>query len=254
MVSTMATSEYPYWSAVSFLFPIVLLLLVRKVVRANSYYHVINECLCTVLWLLWCFEIHAVTIHSNYTVHLLVLFVALVLQSIVYQEAVVNPAVLIVKSLQSNWPLKRTLSLLAAQLLAIPITMVTIVVVWKVLSIISHPHEHMSIFIPQDFLNVNAFEGFCIEALATFILSLSSLLVSKGVLLHVVSSINYLSMEYVFGSFSGAFCNPLSATIFCIFYQKHALVEICIVYWCGSITGALMAWKLFFDKPTLTTT
>lgn len=244
--------DYPYCSSIGFIVPVVLVLLIRRLFpeRDSLYYIIVNECGCSVLWLLWCFELKTICAHSNYSVGFIVQLTLLTLQSTIYQGAVCNPAVLLARSLHNKWGLHKTLLLFAAQLMSLPISILFVIGEWKVLSFVSRSHEYMSAdFVPKDFISVTPFEGFVIEGMGTFILSLPSLVISNGVLLDVASAVTYSLVEFVFGSLSGAFCNPLSATVFCLFYWKQSWLELLLIYWAGSVAGALMSWKLFLDKP-----
>uniref|UniRef100_A0A1X7VNT9 Aquaporin n=1 Tax=Amphimedon queenslandica TaxID=400682 RepID=A0A1X7VNT9_AMPQE len=241
---------YPYWSVLCFSLPLVLVALLRKSLRPKlkEQYCLADEFVCSLLWLLWSFEISLVSLHTHSSVHYILLFIALLSQRSIYQEATVNTSALIVKSVSFGWSLSRTLLLLLAQLMALPVAMAMILFLHKVLAPFSSPHSE-GVSVSGDVLQVEIIQGFIIEAIGTLLLSVPPALVkSRGLIFDFVSASNYTLIEYFFGPFTGAFCNPLSATCFCLFFNKQSLFELLTVYWAGSVTGALIGWRLFYNR------
>ena len=245
-------AAYPFLSVLCFSLPLILVALLRRSLKPKlkGGYYLADEFICSLLWLLWSFEISLVSLHSHSSVHYLLLFIALLCQRSIYQEATVNTSALIVKSITCGWSFSRTLLLLSAQLASLPVAMAMILFLHSVLAPFSLPHKE-GVTISGDILRVGIIEGFIIESIGTLLLSVPAALVkSRGLILDVASASNYTLIEYLFGPFTGAFCNPLSATCFCLFFNKQSLFELLIVYWVGSITGALIGWIIFNNRNT----
>ena len=238
---------YPYWSIISFSFPLILIAILRRHLKPKlrDRFYLAEEFLCSLLWLLWSFEM---TVVSNYThsyMYHLLLFLALLFQRSIYQEATVNTAALVVKWVHCGWSLKKTFLLLSVQLATIPVAMATILYLHRALSFLSLPHE-MGVAVSSDALKVGIAGGFLVEGLGMFLLSLPPIFItSRGFFLDVVSASSFTLIGYVLGPLTGAFCNPLSATCYCLIFNKQNVIEVGVVYWAGTIAGALLAWRLF---------
>lgn len=239
-----------YFSAIlsilSFLLPVILIILTRRLLsKSYTYYNMINESICTGLWLLWSFEIHAVTIYTNQIVHSLVLFTALNILPYTLDGAFANPCSAVLKYFQKKLTQRNLQLMLVSQLVAIPISIVTIKIIWNMLSIFSLPHK--DVYKEGDYLTVSMLGGFLCEAIAIFIGMIPSILVSNKTALNVANALTMVILELIFGNLSGSFCNPLPITTFSIFYSRQSWIELIIVYWCGNITGTILAWKLLME-------
>ena len=237
----------PLWSTVLFIVPVVLVFLFRRVWRkTDSYYSILNECICTLLWLVWCFEIHAVTLYSNPVIHSLTLFLALLAQPLIYGGALTNPCVVIINYLRNKITGQQALSLFIAELIAVPLSMGTVVLTWNALSELSPAHYDASLR-AHDFLQVNFILGMLSEAAVTFIAYIPQVYVKHGPLQNVICATTFIGLELLFGAFSGAFFNPLPITTFSIYYGKHTWAELLVAYWGGSMLGGILVWRTLYS-------
>ena len=237
----------PLWSTVLLFIPVVLVFLFRRVWRkTDTYYSIFNECTCTLLWLVWCFEIHAVTLYSNYLIHSLTLFLALLAQPLIYGGALTNPCVVIINYLRNKITRQQAIGLFVAELIAVPLSMGTVVLTWNALSELSPAHYDASLR-AHDFLKVHIILGVLSEAVVTFIAYIPQVYVKPGPLQNVICAMTFIGLEFLFGGFSGAFFNPLPITTFSIYYGKHTWAELLVVYWGGCMLGGILVWKILYS-------
>ena len=232
----------------SLLVPYVVLLFFRYAVpKRSGYYSYINEFLCTALWLCWCFELKAMNhyIESGLAVNA-VAFAILTVQPMVYEEAFGNPCVVMVEYLKGLVPIAVAVRFLLLQLLAVPITIVTVYTAWFALSPLSLSHYHMLYEIQPNYLFSSKLVGALCEALVTFIAFVPVRFISPGFHLNVINSTYFVIIGQVIGPFTGAFFNPLPITAFSLFYYKQTWAELALVYWCGSAMGGILAFLALY--------
>ena len=179
--------------------------------------------------------------YTNALLHSALLFIALNISPHIFRGASVNPGVVVMKFLQQRLSLQSLFQLILTQLLAIP---AVITIVWCTLSIVSLPQDR---YTESNYLHVSTFEGFICEAVCSIVMFVPMAMLPQGLVTNFISASVIILLELVFGSMSGAFCNPLIITTWALFYNKHTWIEIIIAYWCGNFTGTLLSWTLMFN-------
>ena len=243
------------WFALPLVAPYALILVFRALSSQSNIYHkYINEGLCTILWLSWCFELQVINRHiSSFAVVQGITFILLWVQPRVFSGAFGNPCFLMVEYLRGNVKQKTALFLFIIQLVCVPVSMVMVYFFWWALSPFSDTHEDMFHYERGDFLFSSIPIGILCEGTVAFLAFVPPYFFKPGEVLYTVNALFYMSMGLLIGPFTGSFSNPLPITAFSFFFSKQTWMELMLVYWTGAVAGSSLGYTVLYKNQVKTT-
>ncbi len=234
-----------------FLLPYILLESFRYVLSKETvYYRLGNELLCTVLWLVWCFQLQVLNDHIVFSdiPETIITFILLVVQVPIYNGAYGNPCVLMVDYCKGHIKRDTAISYFLIQLLAVPVSIGMVYYMWIIVSPLSNSHYFMLQNGRPSFLFSPKHIGILCEALITFIAFMPERFMAAGITRNLISALYHISIARIIGPFTGAFFNPLPITAFALFFFNQTWAELAIVYWSGSALGGITAYYFLFKQ------
>ena len=223
----------------------------RYIVSKNtSYYWLGDELLCTVLWLMWVFQLLVLNDHIVFSdiPETIVLFFLLVIQIPIYDGAYGNPCVLMLAYLKGNVKRTTAVGCLIAQMLAVPISIAIVHYMWITVSPLSDSHRLMLQNGRPSFLFSSKHIGILCEALVTFFAFVPERFMAAGTSRNLVNAAYFTIIGRIIGPFTGAFFNPLPITALSLLFYNQTWMELAIVYWGGSALGGIMAYLILFNQ------
>ena len=240
-------SAIPPWSLVSHLLVAGAILGLKRAVRRSRHFSLLNEFLCTTLWVSWTLECYVIGFASSSLHSLFVLFVRLLVGPLLFDGAHVSPCTSIFTAVKARSG-KRLLPLLSMQLVAMVTALFYSFLAWRFLSQwLSEIHQHFLEVRPNHFLRVPAWIGFGLELAMTFVSFLPHLVFQAGYTCTFVSAVVCCALVFLLEGTTGAFMNPVVAASTSLVWHPYGprdLLLHVLVYWLGPFTGAVLAGKL----------
>ena len=241
--------KVPFWSISVQVAMGTLVFLCRRLVsqRETTSFTLVNEFLCSFLWVVWTLEAAVISFASSDTLALINLFVRLVLIFYTFQGACANPSVALYKQLLTGFSPRRMLLYVAIELAAMVLALLYVSTVWSLLGqTVSKDHREFLLEDCTYILQVSPLNGFLIELVITFAMFLPLMFMSQSFIAVIGSCLFTLLLVILFQAPTGAFMNPLTALAFTLNWhtQRLNMTECFIhilVYWCGPYTGSFLA-------------
>ena len=144
---------------------------------------------------------------------------------------------------------RRAAELLLCELAAVPLSVGYTLAIWYTLGQVSSSHTNAHTIGVQNFLQVPIVQGALIEALGVFVMLSPIKLVNSELEQTVLGSTVLTIMSIATDNLTGGFYNAMPVLSLALMYKKMDMwFELLVVYFGGSILGAVVAWKTYLES------
>ena len=239
----------PAWCLAPIIVSIGLVLVSRRYWRNSRSAQLVNEFVCSLMWLSWMMELVVIGRYGNYITRLVACFLMLLAQPFLYNGACANPVAVFIGYLERRFSSRRAAELLLCELAAVPLSVGYTLAIWYTLGQVSSSHTNAHTIGVQNFLQVPIVQGALIEALGVFVMLSPIKLVNSELEQTVLGSTVLTIMSIATDNLTGGFYNAMPALSLALMYKKMDMwFELLVVYFGGSILGAVVAWKTYLES------
>lgn len=237
----------PLWGVITISIVFVLMLLIQPHLKKSPNFTILNELLCSFVWLVWDLELRAFAYFSK-TALLTVFFVRQLFSPYFFEGALGNTSEAFFYCYGKRKNVLQLLYYIGAHMTAVIAAVLWSTVVWNSLaSTISEGHRE---FLKADvgyIFTVSPLEAFLTELVLMVLYFLPRLFIKPSFLLYLAQSILLTLILAKFSDVTGAFMNPKSATAYVLFWHMQDPIsyhDYFLVYWIGALIGTVIALGL----------